>query len=69
MGDLINFFKDIERRASELPEDARLEIMAQNPANHFHWSKSIGSISAGDLVRMARFAARFAASEMERGDG
>jgi len=41
--------------AACLDED-RLMVMAQNPANHFHWSKSLGEVTASDLRSVVNIA-------------
>ncbi|WP_332764007.1 hypothetical protein [Phenylobacterium sp.] len=34
---------------SGLPDNARLLVMTQNPARHYHWNKSIGGFTAGQV--------------------
>lgn len=36
-------------RLDGLPNDHRLIVMCQNPANNHHWSKAVGGFTAGDV--------------------
>lgn len=44
-------------KLADLPRDDRLVVMAQNPANNHHWSRSVAPpVKAGELLSALRFA-------------
>ena len=68
MSELSERFRKLARYAAALEPNARLAVMAQNPANHYHWTKQIGSITAAELVIMADVAAAAAEALAPPGD-
>jgi hypothetical protein len=48
--ELLDVIERIQSKLALHPDGDRLIVMAQNPANHYHWSKPVGGhVSAAQL--------------------
>lgn len=55
----LGFLLDID--LGDLPDGARLMIHAQNPANNYHWTKTVGVVTAGEVRAAVRVQKAWAA--------